>query len=104
MTTAATQVAQPQLSPVRAAVPGDSCENAMGEAFDSIFRSELIRSGHKGSWRDINHLEIALAEYIDWYNHRCIHGEISYVPPAESETQHAAIEAPQTIDYFVDAK
>ncbi len=29
--------------------------------------------------------ENALAEYVDWFNHRRLHGEIGLVPPAEFE-------------------
>lgn len=30
-------------------------------------------------------LELAVAEYVDWFNHRRLHGEIGPVPPAEFE-------------------
>lgn len=30
-------------------------------------------------------LDIAVAEYIDWFNHRRLHGEIGLVPPVEFE-------------------
>ncbi|GAA1348482.1 putative transposase [Arthrobacter roseus] len=65
-------------------VKGDSYDNAMAEALNSLFKAELIRN--KGPWTGINDLEIAVAEYIDWYNHRRLHGEIGYVPPVEAET------------------
>ncbi|NUO89520.1 MAG: IS3 family transposase, partial [Dermatophilaceae bacterium] len=32
--------------------------------------------------------EIAVAEYIDWFNHRRLHGELGLVPPVEYENQH----------------
>ncbi len=63
---------------------GDSYDNAMAEALNSLFKAELIRN--KGPWTGINDLEIAVAEYIDWYNHRRLHGEIGYIPPVEAET------------------
>ncbi|MET3719196.1 integrase core domain-containing protein [Arthrobacter sp. UYEF21] len=56
----------------------------MAEALNSLFKAELIRN--KGPWTGINDLEIAVAEYIDWYNHRRLHGEIGYIPPVEAET------------------
>ncbi|MGW8437789.1 IS3 family transposase [Nocardiopsis sp. NPDC055879] len=28
---------------------------------------------------------IAVAEYVDWFNHRRLHGEIGLLPPAEFE-------------------
>ena len=65
---------------------GDSYDNALAEAFNSIFKAELIRN--KGPWRGIDDLEIAVAEYIDWYNHRRLHGELGLIPPVEHETNH----------------
>jgi hypothetical protein len=44
----------------------------------------------KGGWKSVTDVEIAVAEYVDWYNHRCLHGEIGLVPPAELETNHWA--------------
>jgi putative transposase len=63
---------------------GDSYDNAMAEAFNSLFKAELVRN--KGPWQGIDDLEIAVAEYIDWYNHRRLHGELGLVPPVEYET------------------
>jgi putative transposase len=67
---------------------GDSYDNAMAEAFNSLFKAELVRN--KGPWRGIDNLELAVAEYIDWYNHRRLHGELGLIPPAEYETAHDA--------------
>ncbi|MBC2590746.1 IS3 family transposase [Rhodococcus aetherivorans] len=30
-------------------------------------------------------LESAVAEYINWFNHRRVHGEIGMIPPVEAE-------------------
>jgi putative transposase len=62
---------------------GDSYDNALAEAFNSLFKAELVRN--RGPWKGIDDLEIAVAEYIDWFNHRRLHGEIGFVPPAEHE-------------------
>ena len=67
---------------------GDSYDNALAEAFNSLFKAELVRN--KGPWKNIDDLEIAVAEYIDWFNHRRLHGEIGLVPPVEFEDQHYA--------------
>ena len=67
---------------------GDSYDNAAAEAFNSLFKAELIRN--RGPWRSIDDVELAVAEYIDWFNHRRLHGEIGHVPPAEYEQVHAA--------------
>ena len=58
----------------------------MAEAFNSLFKAELLRIG--GPWSDTDDLEIAVAEYIDWFNHRRLHGELGRVPPVEYETHH----------------
>jgi putative transposase len=65
---------------------GDSYDNALAEAFNSLFKAVLVRN--KGPWKNIDDLEIAVAEYIDWYNHRRLHGELGLVPPAEYEALH----------------
>jgi putative transposase len=67
---------------------GDSYDNAMAEAFNSLFKAELVRN--RGPWNGINDLELAVAEYIDWYNHRRLHGELGLIPPVEHEALHAA--------------
>jgi putative transposase len=60
---------------------GGRYDNALAEAFNSLFKAELVRN--RGPWKGIDDLEIAVAEYIDWFNHRRLHGEIGLVPPAE---------------------
>ncbi|MER5689384.1 DDE-type integrase/transposase/recombinase [Streptomyces sp. NPDC002205] len=42
---------------------GDSYDNALAEAFNSLFKAELIRN--KGPWTGINDVEVAVAEYVD---------------------------------------
>ncbi|WP_017609042.1 IS3 family transposase [Nocardiopsis xinjiangensis] len=74
---------------------GDSYDNALAEAFNSLFKAELVRN--KGPWKGIEDLEIAVAEYVDWFNHRRLHGEIGLVPPSEFEDdfyQHNPASAP----------
>ncbi len=70
---------------------GDSFDNAMAEAFNSLYKAELVRN--KNPWRGLDDLEMATVEYIDWYNNRRLHGELGYVPPAEHEALHAMTRA-----------
>jgi len=72
---------------------GDSYDNALAEAFNSLFKAELIRN--KGPWTGINDVEIAVAEYVDWFNRRRLHGELGHVPPAEYEALHTASTIPE---------
>lgn len=72
---------------------GDSYDNAMAEALNSLYKAELVRGPRRrriGPWRGIDDLEIATAEWVQWYNHRRLHGEIGHVPPAEYETAYWA--------------
>ena len=61
---------------------GDSYDSAMAEASNSLFKAELVRN--RGPWRTIEDLEIAVAEYIDWFNHRRLHGEIGLHPTSRA--------------------
>ncbi len=74
---------------------GDSYDNAMAEALNSLFKAECIRNPvmrPKGSWKSVGDVEIAVAEYVDWFNHRRLHGgEIGLLPPAEFEDNHWAV-------------
>ena len=79
---------------------GDSYDNALAEAFNSLFKAELVRN--KGPWKNIDDLEIAVAEYIDWFNHRRLHGEIGLIPPTEHEdTYYLQNSAPATAEASV---
>lgn len=72
---------------------GDSYDNAMAEALNSLFKAECIRNPvmrPRGGWKSVSDVEIAVAEYVDWFNHRRLHGEIGLVPPAEFEILHWA--------------
>lgn len=68
------------------AARGTATTNALAEAFNSLFKAELIRN--KGPWRGIEDVEVAVAEYVDWFNRRRLHGEIGQIPPVELEASH----------------
>lgn len=65
---------------------GDSYDNALAESFNGLYKTELIR--RRGPWRGLDDVEFATLEWIDWFNHRRLHGEIGMVPPAEHETTY----------------
>jgi putative transposase len=62
---------------------GDSYDNALAESFNGLYKAELIR--HQGPWRGLDDVEYATLEYVDWFNHRRLHGELGMRPPAEFE-------------------
>ena len=75
---------------------GDSFYNAMAEAFNTLYKWELIYP--QGPWTGLDDVEFATLGYIDWFNHRRLHGEIthdnSYVTPAEFEATYYRQTAP----------
>ena len=69
---------------------GDSYDNALAESTIGLYKTELINQ--RGPWRDLDHTTFATLEYIDWYNHRRLHGGITpdntYTTPADHETAY----------------
>jgi putative transposase len=74
---------------------GDSYDNALAEAVNGLYKAEVIRK--RGPWRSLEQVELATAEWVDWWNHTRLHSAIGDVPPAEFEAlyhhQRAANEA-----------
>jgi putative transposase len=71
---------------------GDSYDNALAESFNGLYKAELIH--HRGPWLDLEDVEYATLEYVDWFNHRRLHTELGMAPPAEFEAIYHAQEAP----------
>jgi putative transposase len=69
---------------------GDSFDNAMAESFNGLYKWELIY--RQGPWHGLDDVEFATMTYVDWFNHRRLHGEITndatYTTPAEAEAGH----------------
>jgi putative transposase len=71
---------------------GDSYDNALAESTLGQIKAELVH--RRGPWRTVEQLEFALFEYLDWWNHRRLHGEIGMLPPVEKETAYYAQHRP----------
>lgn len=65
---------------------GDSYDNALAESFNGLYKTELIH--RKGPWRNVEHVEWATLNYVDWFNNRRIHEALDYVPPVEFEAAY----------------
>jgi transposase InsO family protein len=65
---------------------GDSYDNALAETIFGLYKAEVIR--RKGPWRNLEQVEFATLEWIDWFNHRRLFGPIGNVPPAEFEAMY----------------
>jgi putative transposase len=69
---------------------GDSFDNAMAESFNGLYKWELIYK--QGPWRGLDDVEFATMTYVDWFNQRRLHGEITgdatYTTPNEAEAAY----------------
>jgi putative transposase len=61
---------------------GDAYDNAMAESFVGTLKTELI-GGRVFATRF--EAEIAVVEYLGWFNHTRLHSELGDIPPAEYE-------------------
>jgi putative transposase len=65
---------------------GDAYDNALAEGFVDSFKTELIADR---VWRTRSQLELAVVEYIGWFNHARLHEALRDIPPAEMEALYA---------------
>jgi transposase InsO family protein len=61
---------------------GDAYDNAMAESFVDTFKTELIADR---VWRSRSQLELAVVEYVAWFNNERLHESLGDVSPAEFE-------------------
>jgi transposase InsO family protein len=62
---------------------GDAYDNALAETVNGLFKAEVIR--RRGPWKDLEAVEYATLEWVDWLNNRRLLESIGNVPPAEFE-------------------
>lgn len=67
---------------------GDSFDNALAEAVNGLYKTELIR--RRGPWRTVEQVELATLEYVWWWNNARLHGELGYRTPVEVEAAYYA--------------
>jgi len=48
-------------------------------------------------WRTLDHVELATAEWVDWFNHRRLYEYCGDMPPAEMEAAHYAQQSTPTL-------
>ncbi len=65
---------------------GDAYDNALAESFVDSFKTELITDR---VWTSRNQLELAVVEYVGWFNHDRLHESLGDIPPAEFEALNA---------------
>ncbi len=72
---------------------GDALDNALMESAIGLYKTELIKP--RKPWKGLADVELATAEWVDWFNHQRIHTAIGNVPPAEYESTYYAQHQPQ---------
>jgi putative transposase len=65
---------------------GDAYDNSMAESFLDSFKTELIADR---VWRTRSQLELAIVEYIAWFNNTRLHENLDDRPPREIEELYA---------------
>jgi putative transposase len=65
---------------------GDAYDNAMAESFVDSFKVELTKDR---VWQTRSQLELAVVEYLGWFNNARLHESLGDIPPAEFEQLHA---------------
>jgi putative transposase len=66
---------------------GDAYDNALAESFVDTIKTELIADR---VWRTRDQLELAIVEYLGWFNEARLHESLGDLTPAEFEALHAA--------------
>ncbi len=63
----------------------DAYDNAMAESFVGTLKTELVDGR---TFRSRFEAELAIVEYIGWFNDARLHSEIGDVPPSELEAEY----------------
>ncbi len=72
---------------------GDSYDNALAETINGLYKAEVIR--RNGPWRNLEEVEFATLEWVDWFNNRRLFEPIGNIPPVEFEAlYYERLEAP----------
>jgi putative transposase len=71
---------------------GDAYDNGLMESIIGLFKTECIATTvfHDGPYKTLADIEYATAGWVDWYNHRRLHGSLGMLTPTEYEQAHYA--------------
>ena len=72
---------------------GDAYDNALAESTIGLFKTEAIRDDspfRTGPLRQLEDVEWATADCVEWYNARRLHSTLGDIPPEEFEASHYA--------------
>ena len=63
-------------------------DDRLGETVIGLFKTEVIH--RRGPWRNLEAVEFATLEWVDWFNNHRLLEPIGNIPPAEAEAHYYA--------------
>jgi transposase InsO family protein len=98
-------LAMAQIAPSIGTV-GDAFDNALMESIIGLFKTECIATTvfHDGPYKTLADIEYATAGWVDWYNHRRLHGSLGMITPVEFEQAHDAAHGTTAAPHIEAAK
>jgi putative transposase len=73
---------------------GDALDNALAESFVDTIKTELIADR---VWQTCGQLELAIVEYLGWFNDARLHESLGDLTPSEFEALYAATDRTNSI-------
>ena len=68
---------------------GNSYDNALAETINGLYKAEVVH--RRSPWRNLEAVEFATLEWVDWFNNRRLFEPIGFIPPAEAEERYFAM-------------
>jgi putative transposase len=76
---------------------GDSYDNALAETVNGLYKTECTIP--RGPWRDAGDLEIATAQWVEFYDKLRLHGSLGKMTPAEFEAAYWAAQTRSPVNH-----
>jgi putative transposase len=61
----------------------------LAETINGLYKAEVVH--RRGPWRNLEAVEFATLEWVDWFNNRRLLEPIGFIPPAEAEERYFAM-------------
>ena len=65
---------------------GDSHDNALAETINGLYAAELIH--RPAPWKTKEAVELAMTEWVAWFNNHRLLEPIGFIPPAEAAANY----------------
>ena len=62
---------------------------ALAGTINGLYKAEVVH--RRGPWRNLEAVEFATLEWVDWFNNRRLLEPIGFIPPAEAEERYFAM-------------